>query len=42
MKYSIGQAIQFSPFFFIAHAWASSSAQYEADGFSFPYEFMSQ
>lgn len=40
MKYSVGQAIQFSPFFFIAHAWASNSTAYPADGFSFPYQFM--
>ena len=40
MKYSIGQAIQYSPFFFIAHFWASSSSIYPADGFSFPYQFM--
>lgn len=40
MKYSIGQAVQFSPFFFIAHVWALSSDTYEADGFSFPYQFM--
>ncbi len=39
MKYSIGQAIQFSPFFFIAHTWAKASSKYEADGFSFPYQF---
>ena len=40
MKYSIGQAIQFAPSFFIAHAWASASPKYPADGFSFPYQFM--
>ena len=40
MKYSIGQAIQYSPFFFIAHLWASNSSIYPADGFSFPYQFM--
>ena len=40
MKYSIGQAIQFSPFLFLAHIWASVSDKYPADGFSFPYQFM--
>ncbi len=40
MKYSIGQAIQFAPFFFIAHTYASYSPSYEADGFSLPYQFM--
>ena len=40
MKYSLGQAIQFSPFFFVAHTWASNSTVYPADGFSFPYQFM--
>lgn len=40
MKYSIGQAVLFSPFFFVAHAWASMDSSYAADGFSFPYQFM--
>lgn len=40
MKYSMGQAIQFSPFFFVAHLWAKNSTAYPADGFSFPYQFM--
>lgn len=40
MKYSIGQAVVYSPFFFIAHAWALNSSQYPVDGFSFPYQFM--
>jgi len=40
MKYSIGQAVVYSPFFFIAHAWALNSSQYLVDGFSFPYQFM--
>jgi hypothetical protein len=40
MKYSIGQAVVFSPFFFVAHAWASNDVRYPADGFSFPYQFM--
>ncbi len=40
MKYSIGQAVQFAPFFFIAHWWATNSPLYEADGFSLPYQFM--
>ncbi|MBC6996850.1 hypothetical protein QWY85_04105 [Neolewinella lacunae] len=40
MKYSVGQAVLYSPFFFLAHAWASASGAYPADGFSFPYQFM--
>ncbi|MFT4566615.1 MAG: hypothetical protein ACI9FN_001576 [Saprospiraceae bacterium] len=40
MKYSIGQALQFSPFFLVAHGYASTSPKYEADGFSRPYQFM--
>ena len=40
MKYSIGQAIQFSPYFFIGHIWAGFSNKYPADGFSLPYQFM--
>ena len=39
MKYSIGQSVVYSPFFFIAHAWALNSSVYPADGFSFPYQF---
>lgn len=39
MKYSCGQAIMYSPFFFIAHAYATIS-DYEPDGFSTPYQFM--
>lgn len=39
MKYSLGQSIMYSPFFFVAHAIALSS-DYEADGFSLPYQFM--
>ena len=37
-KYSMGQAVLLSPFFFLAHAWASNSESYPADGFSFPYQ----
>lgn len=40
MKYPIGQAIQFSPFFFIAHLWAKNSDKYPPDGFSFPYQLL--
>lgn len=40
MKYPIGQAIQYSPFFFIAHWYASNSDLYEPDGFSKPYQFL--
>lgn len=39
-KYSMGQAILYLPSFVVAHAWASSSQAYPADGFSFPYQFM--
>lgn len=40
MKYSIGQAVLYSPFFAIAHVWALNDSRYLADGFSFPYQFM--
>ena len=40
MKYSIGQAVIYLPFFGLAHFWASLSSNYEADGFSYPYQFM--
>ncbi len=40
MKHSCGQALQYLPFFGIAHFWASNSTKYEADGFSFPYQFL--
>ena len=40
MKYSIGQAVLYSPFFFVAHAWALNDSSYDADGFTFPYQFM--
>ncbi|MCR9289077.1 MAG: hypothetical protein NXI23_17010 [Bacteroidetes bacterium] len=38
MKYSSGMAIQYLPFFGIAHLVASSSDAFEADGFSLPYQ----
>ena len=38
MKYSCGQALMFSPFFFVAHLVATASPKYEADGFSYPYQ----
>lgn len=38
MKYSIGQAVVFSPFFFAAHILAKPLG-YEADGYSYPYNF---
>jgi hypothetical protein len=40
MKYSVGQAVMYTPFFAMAHAWATASPTYPADGFSFPYQFM--
>jgi hypothetical protein len=38
MKYPIGLALIYMPFFFIGHIWALLSG-YPADGFSFPYQF---
>ena len=38
MKYSLGQAVAFSPFFALAHAYALVSDDYPADGFSRPYQ----
>ncbi len=40
MKYSIGQAVMYAPWFAVGHAWASLSEAYPADGFSLPYQFM--
>ena len=40
MLYTCGQAIQFLPFFGVAHFWASISSEYPADGFSFPYQLL--
>lgn len=40
MKYSIGQAVMYTPFFAMAHLWASLSDTYSADGFSRPYQLM--
>lgn len=37
MKYSMGLAVVYAPFFFIAHALAPAMG-YAADGFSFPYQ----
>lgn len=39
MKYSMGMAMMYLPFFYIAHIWAHI-AGYPADGFSFPYQVM--
>ncbi len=38
MKYPIGVAVLYSPFFLLAHGFASMS-DYAADGFSTPYQF---
>jgi hypothetical protein len=38
MKYPIGVALIYLPFFLIAHCWALLG-HYPADGFSFPYQF---
>lgn len=40
MKYSLGQAVMYTPFFAIAHAYATLSTAYPADGFSRPYQVM--
>ncbi len=40
MKYPAGMALMYMPFFWIAHGWASISAAYPADGFSFPYQLL--
>ncbi len=37
-KYFAGQAVLYSPFFFVAHAYASLSEAYPADGYSKPYQ----
>lgn len=37
MKYSMGQAVLYSPFFFVAHLYALNSS-YPADGYSAPYQ----
>lgn len=38
MKYSCGQAVQYLPFFWVAHLYALNSDKYPADGFSVPYQ----
>lgn len=38
MKYPLGMAIQYAPFFAVAHAFAKTSDAYPADGFSRPYQ----
>lgn len=40
LKYPIGLAVLYSPFFAIAHTWASYHSEYAADGFSYPYQIM--
>ncbi len=37
MKYSVGMAVLYTPFFFLSHAFAKISG-YPADGFSLPYQ----
>ncbi|HLO56556.1 MAG TPA: hypothetical protein VK169_19830 [Saprospiraceae bacterium] len=39
MKYASGLAVVSLPFFAVGHIWASNSAIYPADGFSYPYQF---
>ena len=38
-NYTCGLAIVWSPFFAIAHTWATCSDSYPEDGLSFPYQF---
>jgi len=38
-KYSSGMALQYLPFFTVAHIWAKNSDQFKANGFSYPYHF---
>ncbi|MBY0482005.1 MAG: hypothetical protein K2Q21_11655 [Chitinophagaceae bacterium] len=38
LKYTAGQAILLSPFFFAAHIYATVNGTYLADGFSYPYQ----
>ncbi len=38
MKYSLGQSLLYAPFFGLAHAFATVSGAYPADGFSLPYQ----
>ena len=38
MKYSAGMALQYAPFFAVAHAFATATDAYPADGFSLPYQ----
>lgn len=38
MKYSCGQALQMTPFFFLAHLYAKKSKNFKADGYSQPYQ----
>ncbi len=39
IKYSCGQAITMLPWFLLSHAYALNSNRFEADGFSFPYQW---
>ncbi|HJW30388.1 MAG TPA: hypothetical protein VJ508_14250, partial [Saprospiraceae bacterium] len=38
-KYAIGQAVLYTPFFLIGHAYAKFTHAYPADGYSRPYQF---
>ncbi len=38
MKYSLGMALQYAPFFAVAQAFAKTQSTYPADGFSLPYQ----
>lgn len=37
-KYAIGQAVMYTPFFLLAHAYAAATGQFPADGYSRPYQ----
>ena len=38
MKYSLGQAVMYAPFFALAHAYTGLNPDYPPDGFSLPYQ----
>lgn len=40
VKMSMGLSFMYAPFFGIAHVYASNSEEYDADGFSIPYEIL--
>lgn len=38
LKYTVGQALLFSPFFLVGHTYTLLFSSYPADGFSYPYQ----